>query len=141
MADIAVRPRWSTLPGAIRSVSTLRRYPVFPILVLLIVLVIPSIFASLIAPYDPLEQDLVNRLAPPAWMGGTLLTKTVVERVERREDRQTQIPIASAIQLREGTAVGEVLSLKPDLAVGDEIQIVDMVEGTWSHPFGTDKLG
>ena len=141
MANIDVRRRWSTLPKISLGIGSIRRYPVIPVIILLVVLIIPSAFAGLIAPHDPLEQDLVNRLAPPAWMGGTVLTKTVVERVANAEDRQTKIPLASARQLREGTSIGDVLSVNPDLAIGDQIQIVDKVGGSWSHPFGTDSLG
>jgi peptide/nickel transport system permease protein len=36
----------------------------------MIVLVIPAIFAELIAPYDPVESSLRNRLLPPFWIDG-----------------------------------------------------------------------
>ena len=140
MANLPVR-RQFTLPGVRLGLGVFRRYPVFPVIVLALVLIIPAAFTGLIAPHDPLEQNLFNRLAPPAWMGQKVLTKTVVERVENREDRQTQIPLASARQLTEGTAVGQVLDFKPDLAIGDQIQIVDRVGGDWAYPFGTDGLG
>ncbi|APX94833.1 peptide ABC transporter permease [Halomonas sp. 1513] len=42
-----------------------------PIGVLLIVLVIPALFASYIAPHDPYQSYLTNRLAPPVWAGGS----------------------------------------------------------------------
>lgn len=49
-----------------------RRYPVFPVFILLFVLILPAIFADVIAPYDPLEGQLSARLSPPFWMtGGT----------------------------------------------------------------------
>lgn len=47
-----------------------RRYPLFPLFVLLFVLVLPAIFADVIAPYDPLEGQLSARLTPPFWMDG-----------------------------------------------------------------------
>ncbi len=47
-----------------------RRYPLFPMALLLVVLVIPAIFADLIAPYDPELGSLSLRLLPPAWMEG-----------------------------------------------------------------------
>ncbi len=50
--------------------SFLRRYPVIPIAVLLIVLVIPALFAELIAPHDPIDGNLRARLLPPAWTDG-----------------------------------------------------------------------
>ena len=48
----------------------LRRYPVVPVVVLLVVLVIPAVFAEVIAPHDPIEGDLRDRLLPPAWADG-----------------------------------------------------------------------
>ena len=193
MANIAVRRRWSSLPRLRLGLTTIRRYPVLPVIVLLAVLVIPSAFAGLIAPNDPLEQDLFNRLAPPAWMDASILTKTIVEKVENPKDRQTQIPIASARQLTEGTAQGDVSKLSEltpvtktvvqrvqnrgteislvdatrlkegtgigetpqldpeigvgsevqiwDLALGDEIQFIEKIGGTWKYPLGTDSLG
>ena len=61
------------VPGA-RAVGRvwtfLRRYPVIPVAVLLIVLVIPALFAELIAPHDPIDGNLRARLLPPAWTDG-----------------------------------------------------------------------
>lgn len=61
------------IPGA-RAVgwvwTFLRRYPVIPVAVLLIVLVIPALFAELIAPHDPIDGNLRARLLPPAWTDG-----------------------------------------------------------------------
>ncbi len=60
-------------PGA-RAVGRvwtfLRRYPVIPVAVLLIVLVIPALLAELIAPHDPIDGNLRARLLPPAWTDG-----------------------------------------------------------------------
>ena len=49
-----------------------RRYPLFPIALLLLVLVIPAIFSDLIAPHDPTiaTGGLKARLLPPFWMEG-----------------------------------------------------------------------
>ena len=75
MADITstsplvTRP-WYAPSRVLRSIWALRQYPVLPIFILMIVLVIPAIFAELIAPYDPVENSLRNRLLPPFWMEG-----------------------------------------------------------------------
>lgn len=39
--------------------------------VLLIVMVGSAIFAPVLSPYDPDQQDVANRLQPPAWAGGS----------------------------------------------------------------------
>jgi len=50
-----------------------RRYPLVPLALLTFLLVIPALFASQVAPYDPLQGSLSKRLKPPAWQqGGTL---------------------------------------------------------------------
>ena len=69
-------------PG--RIVSEVRRYPVFPILLLLIVLVIPAAFADFIAPHDPKLGSLSKKLLPPVWMeGGTTEHLLGTDRVGR----------------------------------------------------------
>ena len=50
--------------------SEVRRLPLFPIAILLVVLVIPAIFANQIAPHDPTRGSLGDRLSPPAWLEG-----------------------------------------------------------------------
>jgi peptide/nickel transport system permease protein len=54
-------PRW---------LAQLWRLPVLPVLVLLLVLVLPAVAAELLAPHDPLEGSLGQRLRPPFWMAG-----------------------------------------------------------------------
>lgn len=49
----------------------LRRSPVVPLAVLLLVLIIPALFATYLAPHDPYQSYLRNRLQPPVWAGGT----------------------------------------------------------------------
>ncbi len=49
----------------------LKRYPLVPLTILMLVLIIPAIFADLIAPYDPYQSHLRNRLAPPVFWGGS----------------------------------------------------------------------
>ena len=75
MADITissplVAKPWYTPGTLLRNTWNLRRYPVIPIFILMAVLVIPAIFAELIAPYDPIESSLRNRLLPPFWLDG-----------------------------------------------------------------------
>ena len=68
----------------IRFWTEARRYPLFPIALLLIILVIPAIFADWIAPHDPELGTLSTRLLPPAWMeGGTVEHLLGTDRVGR----------------------------------------------------------
>ena len=75
MANPAIAHRLP-LPGVpvLRRAWTMaRRYPIFPLAILLLVLVFPAIFADLIAPHDPLIGSLSNRLVPPVWVEGESL--------------------------------------------------------------------
>lgn len=47
------------------------RLPIVPIVLLLIVLVIPALFADLIAPHNPFKAYLRDRLEPPVFFGGS----------------------------------------------------------------------
>ena len=64
-------------PNRVKQVRRLAalawRLPKFAVLLLLIVLVVPAIFADLLAPYGPLEAPggIRERLQPPAFAGGT----------------------------------------------------------------------
>ena len=58
------------LAPVLRGLAWARRFPLVPLSIMLVLLVIPAIFADLIAPYDPTEGSLSERLRPPAWMDG-----------------------------------------------------------------------
>ena len=47
-----------------------RQYPIIPLIILAVMLIIPAIFANLIAPHDPVDVNLRARLMPPAWLEG-----------------------------------------------------------------------
>lgn len=53
-----------------RKPNVFERFPVFPTLVILLVLVIPALFAEFIAPHDPFQGSLSGRLQAPTFAGG-----------------------------------------------------------------------
>jgi peptide/nickel transport system permease protein len=61
---------WYSPPNIARAVFQAKRYPVVPVAILLFFLVIPAIFAPLVAPHDPLKGSLSKRLKPPVWAEG-----------------------------------------------------------------------
>ncbi len=61
---------WYNPPKIARAVFNAKRYPVVPVAILLFFLVIPAVFAPLVAPHDPLKGSLSKRLKPPAWAEG-----------------------------------------------------------------------
>jgi peptide/nickel transport system permease protein len=124
-----------------RGYKVIRRFPLVPIIVLLVVLVIPAIFADVIAPHDPRRGDLSDRLVPPAWQGPEIQLKTVVETVNR-DNRLNEILIADAdrkIKIQEGTIVGD--EARQSTQVGDQLSILRREGGTSKYLLGTDKSG
>ncbi|MFT7592792.1 MAG: peptide/nickel transport system permease protein [Paracoccaceae bacterium] len=74
-AQIRIRPAW-------RQPSTLA--VVVPSSLVLILLVVAAIGANWIAPYDPLQQDLINALQYPSaqhWLGTDDLGRDVLSRL------------------------------------------------------------
>jgi peptide/nickel transport system permease protein len=59
-----------TPPRIVEAVPHLKRYPLLPTAILLLLLVIPAIFASQVAPYNPIKGSLSKRLKPPVWVPG-----------------------------------------------------------------------
>jgi peptide/nickel transport system permease protein len=49
---------------------SIRHYPIIPLLILAIMLIIPAIFANVISPHNPVQVNLSDRLMPPAWQEG-----------------------------------------------------------------------
>jgi peptide/nickel transport system permease protein len=64
---------WYAPPRVAQAMGQAGRYPLVPLALLMFLLVIPALFASQVAPYDPLKGSLSKRLKPPAWQqGGTI---------------------------------------------------------------------
>jgi len=74
MATVTARTLpWYSPPRVAQAMRQARRYPLVPLAMLTFLLVIPALFASQVAPYDPLKGSLAKRLKPPAWQqGGTI---------------------------------------------------------------------
>ena len=138
MDNAAVRRPWHNPARVIDALRAANRFPILPVAIVLIVLVIPAAFAQFLAAHDPIQSDLSNSLEPPGWMGSKVNSKTVVQRVS---DGKTEISINNARRLVEGTARGQALELSGDLKLGDEVQIVQRASGSWTRPLGTDKQG
>lgn len=72
MADITTTQALpsETSPRLATGWRELRRYPLFPLAILVFFLVIPAVFAPLVAPFDPYQGSLRARLIPPFWQEG-----------------------------------------------------------------------
>lgn len=58
---------WNTIAHAMQN---LRKFPIISVTILMVVVVIPALFPTLIALHDPVSGTASARLMPPAWMEG-----------------------------------------------------------------------
>ena len=140
MATIAqAGQRIRNIPAAVgRSIKASRRYPVLPVFIILVVLILPAFLANLVAPHDPIRADLSHRLEPPAWIG----PKSTVKIVSESRNNASLISVDDARALQVGTLEGQTSHPNPELlSVGDEVEIISRPGGGWARPLGTDKLG
>jgi len=77
--------KWNLSPFAV--IAAVRRYPLIPIIILIVVLVIPAAFANILSSYDPKKGDLKERLIPPFWIGDKLETIHVVSEIDTFDHR------------------------------------------------------
>ena len=116
----------------------IRRFPMAPTFILVVMLIIPAIFAEALAQHDPLIGDLERDLEPPAWIGDREIEQTIVRRVQ---DRDGEVSLnnarrnydSGAAQLRDANGNGA-----PDIG---ETMVRVKPGGSWEYPFGTDKQG
>lgn len=59
-----------TPPRARWTWARLRGLPILPVLILLLVLVVPALVADWVAPHDPIQGVVTDRLRPPVFFGG-----------------------------------------------------------------------
>ena len=133
MAEITTLQRRpsSLVPSWQRVSYILRRWPVFPMIVLSILLFV-GIFAPILSPYDPLEIELKSRNTPPFWVEGETSSVTVMQSVDKlSEEARFQISVRDA---RKKFPDREV-------AVGDVLEIQSAPGGTTKHLLGTDQTG
>ena len=70
-AILTTKSPWYSAGRLLTVLALVRRLPLFPIVLILVLLVIPAVFADQIAPHGPKEGGLSNRYKPPVWNGGT----------------------------------------------------------------------
>ncbi len=100
-----------------------------------------GIFSPLVTPYGFNDQNLDIAKQPPPWVGAKVIEKTVVAAdsvgVNQREitlDEAQRRMDKGQVTFVRGGANGEI-------NVDDRLAVVVRPAGSWSHPFGTDRLG
>ena len=66
----ARKPAWYSPSNVGNFLREARRFPLIPLAVIVVVLVIPAFFASFVAPHHPTRGQFSERLTPPAWQEG-----------------------------------------------------------------------
>ena len=100
-----------------------------------------GILAPLVTPYGFNDQNLNIAKQPPPWVGAKVIEKTVVA-TGTRGTNQIEITLAEA-QRRLENGQATFLDGRADgqINLGDQLVVVVRPAGSWSHPFGTDRLG
>ena len=115
------------LPKAFGILRAVRRYPVIPTAIVLVVMIIPAIFAPLIAPHPPTRGILTERLAPPFWVQATIKSQIVVDEIDP-VDYRPQV-LAGDAQLKIDLGDARILSGGEVASPGDElVSLIKVVE-------------
>ena len=103
-----------------------------------------GILAPLVTPYGFDDQNLDIAKQPPPGVGAVVRNQTVVEtdRDVPLAEKLTTIKLTKAQRkMRIGQATFLDGEAGEEISVGDRLAVVVRPAGSWSHPFGTDRLG
>jgi peptide/nickel transport system permease protein len=119
---------WPVSPQAVQTVRQGRRYPIVSMAILVLLLVIPTLFAPQIAPYNPVKGSLSKRLQPPVWApGGSIEHPLGTDKMGR--DILSRIIYGSRISL--------VVSLLAILVAGSIGTVMGLVAGYFGGKLDT----
>ncbi len=118
-----------------------RQIPIIPLLVLILLLAIPAIFANQLAPHNQRIGNLDDAKLPPFWVSEQFEQRTVVQRADRNR-LDVEIGLTNAnrkVERGEATLLvgGEDGTVDP----GDTISFISQKGGAMEYPLGTDKQG
>ncbi len=130
-ADLTLRRPSVSLARMYSLYRSLRRIPIVPIM-LLGVVVLVGILADVIAPHDPTDGSLRDRLLPPIWGSARTAEKLVVE-------------VPQSGQLLYQVELEEAREQDPNVQLGDTIEMLTgsgtREGGSSEYILGTDQLG
>ena len=94
----------------------------------LLLVVVVGIFANFIAPHDPVDGNLRQRLLPPVWGDPRIADKLVVETPESG-------------QLLYQISLEKAQEIDAEAEIGDTVEVVERAGGSTKYLLGTDQLG
>ena len=134
-ADLFARQESSETFGS-KVWYVIRRWPVVPILIL-VALLVGALFAPILAPHDPIKQNLRSRLAPPAWaeegtsanlLGADHVGRDILSRIIHGARISVTVVV---IGLTAGTLLGSAIGILSGYYGGIVDEIVMFVVVVW----------
>ena len=121
-----------------RAIRQARRFPVVALVVLVMLLVVPAIFANLIARHDQINGDLNRALEPPGWVRDGHTELVIVNRVR---DSGNEISVRNAARtVADGSTTLIDANGNGQADLGETVVRLNQ-GGSWEYPLGTDKQG
>ncbi len=119
----------------------IRQLPLIPIAVLVVLLVIPAIFANQLAPHSHRIGELNDAKLPPFWVSESFEERTVVQRADRSR-LDVEIGLTNARRkIERGEATFLTGGEDGTVNAGDTIRFQAQQGGSMNYPLGTDKQG
>ena len=115
-----------------------RRFPVIPLFVLIVLLVIPAAFADVLAQHDHTIGDLDRVLEPPGWVPDREKEQVIVQRARDKNNEVSRNNARRNIDSGAATLIDANGNGQPD--IGESTVRIEK-GGSWEYPFGTDKQG
>ncbi len=139
--DLAAPAIPQTTGRVIAGLKAARQLPLIPSAVLIILLVVPAIFANQLAPHSHRIGALDDAKLPPFWVSESYEDRTVVQRADR--DRlDVEIGLSNAKRkIERGEASFLTGGEDGDVNPGDRIRFQAREGGSMVYPLGTDKQG
>ena len=122
-ADLVINRSYNPIARISGAVQTVRRLPIIPMFLLGGVIFL-GIFANVVAPHDPTDGNLRERLLPPVWGGPRTAEKLVVE-------------VPESGQLLYQVTLEEAQGQDPNVQMGD---IIVMETGSGTRAAGSTKF-
>ena len=130
-----------TTSRVIAGLKAVRQLPLIPITVLILLLVVPAIFANQLAPHSHRIGALDDAKLPPFWVSESYEERTVVQRADRNR-LDVEIGLSNAKRkIERGEASFLTGGEDGDVSPGDRIRFQSREGGSMLYPLGTDKQG
>ena len=125
----------------VAGLQVVRQLPLIPLAVLILLLLVPAIFANQLAPHNQRIGVLDDAKLPPFWVSESYEQRTVVQRADR--DRlDVEIGLSNAKRkVERGEATILTGGEDGTVDVGDSLSFQARKAGSMEYPLGTDKQG